>query len=218
MAKVYLDEIEAALASTTCSSLKTDSSESKDIHSSLHSFISARFRLRGEQWDKVRTKLQTYDEALQQRMELATKLEEAITKALQILKDYLGEDMMLDTAQLGEYQKQRTICQNSIDTLNHMLTETEEYSYTGADGKTYTETRLKYDSAAIRSQIAEAEATLKELDRIIKKIEGLDEVYAKAEAILKEAFAGIDTFKSSVEAIKPSGIYKYQPTETTVTT
>ena len=211
MAKVYLDEIEAALASTTCSSLTTDSAEGKDVHSTIDSFINAKFKLRGDQWDKVRTKLQTYDEALKQRMELATKLADAIKEALSILKDYLGEDMMLDTEQLPEYQKQRTICQNSIDTLRVMLTETETYSYTGSDGKTYTGTRLKYDTATVQAQITEAEETLKELDRIIKKIEGLDEVYAKAEGILKEAFSGIDSFKSSVSAIKPSGIYKYQP-------
>ena len=72
-------------------------------------------------------------------------------------------------------------------------------------------TRARYDSATIRAQITEAENTLGELDRLIKKIEGLDEVYAKAEGILKEAFADIEPFKSAVAAIKPSGIYKYQP-------
>ncbi len=211
MAKVYLDEIDTILGSSTCSGLTADSTEGKDIHSTLDSFCNAWFRLRGDQWDKSREKLKQYDEAMQKRMELATKLSSAINEALKILKEYLGEDLMLDTEQLPEYQKQRTICQNSIDTLNSMLNQTEEYTYTGADGKTYTGTRARYDSATIRAQITEAENTLRELDRLIKKIEGLDEVYAKAEGILKEAFADIEPFKSAVAAIKPSGIYKYQP-------
>ena len=212
MPKIYLDEVEAVLGSGTCSSLSTDSTESKSINDSLTSYINtSQSTLKGEQWDKSRAKMETFNAALKARMELATKLGEAIQKALTLLKDYLGEDAMLDTEQLPEYQQKRQECQACIDKLNAMLTETHTVTHTDANGQPYTTQELVYDTATVQAQIDLATETLKELDRIIQKIEGLEAVYNQAMAILEEAFAGITPFQNQVTSITPSGIFTYKP-------
>ena len=212
MPKIYLDEIDAVLSSTTCSSLSTDSQEGKNLNESLDSYInSSQTTLKGAQWDKSRGKMQVFNEALKMRMELANKLAEAIKRALTILKDYLGEDAMLDTSQLPDYQNQRQACQESINKLNAMLTETTTVTYKDSDGVTKTKEEPAYDRASIQAQINIAQETLTELDRIIKKIEGLEEVYNQALEILQDAFAGISSFQTAVGAITPSGIYQYKP-------
>ena len=232
MPKIYLDEIEAVLGSGINSSLTTDSTESKSLNDTLTSYINtSQSTLKGEQWDKSRAKMQTFNEALNTRIALAQKLGEAIQKALTLLKDYLGEDAMLDTEQLPEYQQKRQECQASIEKLTAMLSETRTVTHTGADGKTYTTTEPVYDRATVQAQIDLANEILRELDRIIAKIEGLEAVYNQALAILEEAFAGIQPFQNQVTSITPSGIFTYKPatasgtittttsgTETTTTT
>ena len=120
--------------------------------------------------------------------------------------------MYLDTAKLGEYTNSRDACAKSIERLNKMLNETKTVTYKGSDGKTYSKTENVYDSNEVRAQIAKAQEVLTELDRIIKKIQGLDAVYAQAESILNSAFSQIPSFGSVVTAIKPNGIYSYHAT------
>ncbi len=211
MAKVYLDEINTFLESNTFDILSNDSSNSKNINSSLDSFISGtKDQLIGVNWDGYRTKMGEYNEAFASGMQIASKMSEAIKEALQILKDYLGDDLMLDSSKLDYYRKQKTICENSIDSLKGMLTATTTVESKGANGETITSTQLLYDTSEINSKISLAQETLTELNRLITKIEGLDEVYNKAEAILQEAFSGLDSFGASVTSIKPDGRFEYK--------
>ena len=211
MAKVYLDEIDAYLSSSTTNTLTVDSTESSNIGEAIQSFVDgSKAQLDGVNWDNYRTKFAAFSQAMQTRMRLASKLATAIEEALRLLKDYLGEDQMLDSSQLEEYKLQRQSCQNSIDTLKGMLNATRQVQYTDANGQTQTRTEPLYDANEIRSQITLAEETLTELDRIIKKIEGLDAVYSQAESILQAAFSEVTTFKSEVESIVPDFTCSYR--------
>ena len=200
MTKLYLDELDAALSGSTLSTLNQDSKDSKSVNDAINAFCeNTGGKLSGEQWDKVRGKLGQYQEALNVRIGLASNLAEAIEKALKMLKDYMGDDQMLDTSKLEEYKTERQKCVDSIATLNSMLNEMVEKKVQNAD-----------DTSAIKAQISVAEDTLKELDRIIEKIEGLDAIYKEAEAIMEEAYQQVVAFSSNVEAITPSGKYVYQ--------
>lgn len=211
MTKLYLDELDAALSGSTLSTLNQDSKDSKSVNDAINAFCeNTGGKLSGEQWDKVRGKLGQYQAALDVRIGLASNLAEAIEKALKMLKDYMGDDQMLDTSKLEEYKTERQKCVDSIATLNSMLNEMVEKKVQNADG-TYTTSYVHaYDTSAIKAQISVAEDTLKELDRIIEKIEGLDAIYKEAEAIMEEAYQQVVAFSSNVEAITPSGKYVYQ--------
>lgn len=211
MSKVYLDEINAALSSSTFSTLSQDNKDSGTVNTSINSFINdSGTKLKGDQWDKVRTKLGVYQTALEERMKVAETLSAAISKALNLIKDYMSPYQMLDSSKIGEYRQQRQVCVDSIASLKSMLTETVTVSYKKDDGTTGYTTKPAYDNTYIQSQIYLAEATLKELDKLIEKVEGLDAVYQEAEGILKTAYEDVLKFQSTVSAITPSGKYSYQ--------
>lgn len=194
MPKVYLSEINAALSSNIIPALEADSQECGSCEAAITAYINeSPSKLKGDMWNKTREKMGIYNTALKSRVELASSLAEAIKQALTLLQEYLGEDQMLDTAQLPEYRKQRQICLDAIEQLTAYAQDP------------------KYDGAAIQAQIAQANEVLKELDRIIAKIEGLEPVYNEAMQILQEAFAKISPFESAVKDIQPSGIYVYKP-------
>lgn len=211
MTKLYLDELDAALGGSTFSTLKQDATDSKNVKEAIAAFCEkSDGKLSGEQWDKVRGKLAQYQSALDVRVGLANSLAEAIEKALKMLKDYMGSDQMLDTSKLEEYKAERQKCVESIASLRAMLTEKVEKKVQNADGSYSTTYVNAYDTATVQAQISVAEDTLKELDRIIEKIEGLDKVYKEAEAIMEEAYQDVVVFSGSVSSITPSGKYVYK--------
>ena len=211
MAKVYLEEINAFLGSGTLDTLTIDSTEGNTINEALLDFCDlSSNQLVGVNWDNYRSKLSSFNKAMQTRMKLAKNLGDAIREALQLLKDYMGEDLMLDSSRLDEYRYQRQVCQKSIDTLNSMLSETTQIEYRDSSGVTRVQTVPLYDASEVREQISLAEETLTELDRIIDKIEGLDAVYHQAEAILQAAFSEISSFQSEVESILPDATFTYK--------
>ncbi len=211
MAKVYLDEIEALLGSTTFNTLSVDSQEATSVSDAITDFVSgSKAQLIGDSWDNYRNKLETINEAMKARIALAKELGEAIQKALQLLKDYLGDDLYLDSDKLDAFKSQKQYCENSIAKLNSMLSETTSVTYQDTDGTTKVKSVALYDTAEIRAQIATAEETLQELNRLIAKIEGLDAVYAQAEAILQAAFSGVDGFKNQVAGFMPDKTVSYK--------
>lgn len=211
MTKLYLDEIDAVLGGSSFSTLRQDSTDAKSADDIISGFCSrSTGKLSGEQWDKVRGKLGAYQTALNTRFSVAGKLADAIEQALKLLKDYMGSDNMLDTSKLEEYREQRSICQESLSTLQSMLNEKVERKVTNSDGTTSTQYVNAYNADAINAQIQLAEETLKELDRIIEKIEGLDEVYKQAEEMMESAYQEVVSFGSSISSIKPSGKYVYK--------
>ena len=213
MAKLYLDELESALSFTTFNTLSQDSRDATSTGNHLVDFIEqSEADLKGEQWDQVRGKMAEFQQALGQRAQVADHLGAAIEEALQMLKDYMEPDEMLDSSRLEEYREAKKQCEDSIETLKGMLNETKEVVYEDPDNPgEYLSTWVPmYDAEVINAQIAIATATLQELDRIIKKIGGLDEIYDKAERILEEAYQEVLAFQRQVQSITPSAKYVYE--------
>ena len=178
MASLYLDELDAALSFTTFDTLSQDTKDSYATGNHLVDFIEqSEKELVGEQWDQVRAKMAEFQQALGQRAIVADHLGAAIQEALEMLKEYMGEDEMLDSSKLDDYKAAKTQCEESIETLKGMLNEMKEVVYPDPDneGKYLSYWVPMYDADTINAEIAIATATLQELDRIIKKIEGLFE-------------------------------------------
>lgn len=210
MSKVYLEELEAFDKSNTLETLAVDANDSDKVNEILLNFIDkSRTELKGEGWDAYRKKFTAYSNALQARKELAAVLEDAIKQANQLLRNYLGEDLMIDTSRLEEYRHNRQICENSMELLKDMLSKKDKIEYVDKDGSTQMMTS-QLETSEIEAQMELAKSTLEELDRMISKIEGLDEVYSQAELILRSAFARIDIFRSQVESLVPDVTYSYR--------
>ena len=210
MTKVCIEDLEKGLSDSTFKNLNNDSGESTKIKDSINEFTSNKDKLKGEQWDKVRKKINEFQPLFEKRSQVAEKLTEAIKNAIGVLKEYLGEDEMLDTSKLEEFKEEKRKVEETIADLKNKLQETITEEVDDGNGGTKTITKPKYNADDINKQIASAEETLKELDRIITKIEGLDEVYDKAMGIIDEAAAEITKFQSEVEAVKPSGKFVYK--------
>ena len=210
MTKVCMEDLNNGMADSTFKNLNNDNNESTKLKNSISEFTSNKDKLKGEQWDKVKNKINEFQPLLEERGKVAEKLIESIKSAITLLKDYLGEDEMLDTSKLEEYKEQKRKLEETIEDLKNKLNETVTEEVDDGAGGTKTVTKPKYNAADINEQIASAEEILKELDRIIKKIEGLDEIYNKAMGIIDEAAAQISSFQANVESVKPSGKFVYK--------
>lgn len=210
MSKVYLDELNAALSSSTFSTLEADANDSNSVGSSIKSFVDgSSTALTGEQWDKVRSKLGVYDSALAKRVSVANNLSSAIKEALTMLKNYMLPYKYLDTSKLDEYETAKKQAETAKENLTNMLKETVTVSYK-QNGVTKYTTKPKYDPTVINQQLQLAEKAITELDKIITKIKGLDAVYSKAESLLSTAFQEVTEFQRTASAITPSGKFSYQ--------
>ena len=210
MTKVCMEDLDNGMADSTFKNLKNDNAESTKLKDSISEFTSDKERLKGEQWDTVKKKINEFQPLLEERGKVADKLIEAIKSAIGVLKEYLGDDQMLDTSQLEDYKEEKRKVEQTISDLKAKLLETVTEEVDDGAGGTETITKPKYNADDINKQIAAAEETLKELDRIIKKIEGLDAVYEKAMGIIEEAAAEIAKFQTNVEQVKPSGKFVYK--------
>ena len=210
MTKVCMEDLDNGMADSTFKNLKNDNAESTKLKDSISEFTSDKERLKGEQWDTVKKKINEFQPLLEERGKVADKLIEAIKSAIGVLKEYLGDDQMLDTSQLEDYKEEKRKVEQTISDLKAKLLETVTEEVDDGAGGTETITKPKYNADDINKQIAAAEETLKELDRIIKKIEGLDAVYEKAMGIIEEAAAEVAKFQTDVEQVKPSGKFVYK--------
>ena len=210
MTKVCMEDLDNGMADSTFKNLKNDNTESTKLKDSISEFTSDKERLKGEQWDTVKKKINEFQPLLEERGKVADKLMESIKSAIGVLKEYLGDDQMLDTSQLEDYKEEKRKVEQTISDLKAKLLETVTEEVDDGAGGTETITKPKYNADDINKQIAAAEETLKELDRIIKKIEGLDAVYEKAMGIIEEAAAEIAKFQTNVEQVKPSGKFVYK--------
>ena len=210
MTKVCMEDLDNGMADSTFKNLKNDNAESTKLKDSISEFTSDKERLKGEQWDTVKKKINEFQPLLEERGKVADKLIEAIKSAIGVLKEYLGEDQMLDTSQLEDYKEEKRKVEQTISDLKAKLLETVTEEVDDGAGGTETITKPKYNADDINKQIAAAEETLKELDRIIKKIEGLDAVYEKAMGIIEEEAAEVAKFQTDVEQVKPSGKFVYK--------
>ena len=211
MAKIYADELAAAAGSSTFNSLGNSSDSATSLNSTIDSFISnSAQQLQGEAWDKVRAKLGEYNIVLKEQARVAGVLGEAIGKAVNMLKECLGDEYnYLDSSQLPELESKKTQIAASIESLEKSLytyEKTEKKDENGNVTDTGTEKVFHED---VQKELDTAKENLKEIEKKIKKIQEMEGVYAQAEAILSAAWAEVEAFRSKASALTPSPIVTY---------
>lgn len=212
--KVYADELNAFKNSSVCSSLKTDSKESGTVESVISDFVTmAKGRLTGDGWNNACAKLTEFQAALLKRAEVASALSDAIEAAINLIIDYMGEYPSLDCSKLEEIKENKRQCEANIELIQGAMYATKTESY--IDPITQ-ETKSRTVNVYSASEIAEFQAcidklreSINEIQKLITKLEGLEDIYKQAEGMLASVFSQIDSFGTAVSNIVPNNKVVY---------
>ena len=181
----------------------------------LNEFINNKDVLQGQEWDKVRVKLTKYNSLFVMRSNVADSLLTAIEGAIKKVKDYLGEDISLDSSKLGELKELENRCKNDINNLKALVDSQETVMVELDTGEKIEKLVYVYSEESrieFRRQIDELEFTvLPELIRLIKKTEGLETVYSEAKALIMSVYENIEQFNKAVVALVPSSKVSFNP-------
>lgn len=213
--KIYSDELNAAMSFTTFDDLATDGSEATTMAHNLTEFITnSSSKLQGEQWNAAYNKLAEYNELLNKRITLANSLGAAIKEALTLLINYMEDYPSLDYSKYDEIVRTKKDCERTISNIRSIMYAYDWIDTVNDEGETIKKKVPRYTSAQIAefdARITELEASVEELKELIAKLDGLAEVYNKAQGILDEAFSQIESLSGEVNAIKPTPRYTYVP-------
>ena len=156
MARIYADELSAALSSNIFDLFSSEVAESQRESEMITTFNDkSKTVLTGDQYDQFRIQMTTFNNAIVTRASLADKLSSSIRQALQLLLDYMEGYAYLDTSKLDEYNRQKVNCLNAINYLNTLLQQTNRNDY-----------------SIIQQNISLTQNTMNELDKIIAKVQG----------------------------------------------
>lgn len=199
-------EIKSLLSSGILTTLQNDGNESLSATGAINGFISdSQQILVGEMWDIERQKLQKYNELLTERATVESQLQEAISEAVQLVIDYLGEDDDLDSAKLPEFKKNAKQLKKQIKNLNSMMLKVKLVDKYDDDGK-FIESHYEpvYDKNDLQSQIDALQAELDETTRLIEKTEGLEAVLKQAEALLDQVYSQLRRYENDIDNLEKS--------------
>lgn len=211
---IHKDMLDSLL---NCSSFKNLSNDITIGETSglLNGFINNKDILQGEQWDVVRNKLANYNSLFVMRSNVADSLLVAIEEAIKKVKDYLGEDLYLDSSKLEELRMLKRRCEENISNLKLLVDSQVLKTVLLANGTETEKLVYVYDEARrneFKAQINEMENNvLPEVNRLIKKTEGLETVYSDAKALIMSVFENIEQFNEAVIALVPSNKVYFNP-------
>ena len=164
----------------------------------LSGLITSSNNFQGEIWNKVVDKLNQYSDNMELRIKSADLLENAMVKALTLIKDYMGDYEELDDSKLPELREKITQTKAQIAEAQTIINATKQvtHTYTDENGKvqSYTTTEYVYSASARQAAmrfIREATILLQELSKEVEKLEGLPIILAQAEQIVNDALSEI---------------------------
>lgn len=212
---IHADGLNDILSSECLSRVTNDSFNNFDVRTNLENFISNDSVLQGEQWSAVREKLNQYSIAFDMRSQAASNLSSAINDAVNMMLDYLGDDLYIDPSKLDELKLTKSQCEQQIAELEAQMSAMTYKPIKDENGKIRYIKDYLY-SAGQRAAAAAAIASLRnetivELNRLITKIEGLKDIYIKAEEMISSASTGIDKFSQYVNSIVPTQKVVFKP-------
>ncbi len=204
--KVCLSDINSMLSGNSLTgplyeNLNSERENAKDTKNSIDSLIQnivSHGELKGSAWDAVASKLGTYSELMDVRIDACNIMETATVKALKLIKDYMGEYEELDDSRLPILKQKIEELKADIEAAQNIMNATKQVTHTSTDanGKVHTYTTTEYVySAAVRSQakatIEAAKKLIQECEKEIAKLEGLPVILAQAEQIMNDALSEI---------------------------
>ncbi len=205
--KISITALESAV-NAVVPSLNSEVEKAIGLKGSVDSFMSgigASNILQGGAWEDVKANMASYQNLLNCNVQAAQFISDTIKTAMGIIVDYMGEDTELDDTKLPELRKQLEELNQKIEEMNAELTRMKSCTKPGethtttdpetGNPKTYTDPDVPcYSSSEIssyESQIKVQETQKLELEKDIKKLEGLAPIVEKAQGIINDAISQV---------------------------
>ena len=170
----------------------------KSTMESINNFrdtIGSSTNLQGSAWNLVSEKLGRYSDMMQLRIDSANKLEDAMTKALTLIKEYMGDYQVLDDSRLPELRQTLIEIKEALRQAKEICSATIEVTICDEKGRvigSYTTYAYSAEARAEASAyIAWAENQIIEISEEIAKLEGLPEIMRRAQNIVNEAMVEV---------------------------
>ena len=204
--KICLSDINSMLSGSSLSGPLHENLENERVSArntkqeidGLNTMITSGTNFQGDIWKAVSARLDEYSELMDLRIESADALEEAMVKALTLIKDYMGDYEELDDSKLPELRdrveqiKQAIMDAQNIIDATHTVTKTYQDDRGGTNY--YYVTEYVYSAGArraAREYIVQATSLLREVEKEIVKLEGLPIILAQAEQIVNDALSQV---------------------------
>ncbi len=195
MTVLYKNDLETANSLAALNALDNEEESAQKLIEAISNFIEeSNFKLKGETWDKARSKLSSYIDALNLRIKVITGLKANIKRANDSLINYMGIYTELNTDKLEELLQLRKSYENNVYSarikLHNLNTDLNE-----KDGATVIERNR------LSNVIRKFSSLIDEINPKIEKIEKLGMADINAYSILSDTISDIASYSSKVSSI-----------------
>lgn len=173
------------------SALTNDVQDCEALNGALDDFIGvidAKESLDGVSYQAVKGKLASYKEIVKQRKQIATDLASAIRASINYMTSYMGEYEYLDDTELPTIKQKHAL---AVNESNYLV------SLRFGDSENSTEISL----GEINRRLSELNTLMQDLDKKIKKLEGLPG--ADSSAFSNVSGVSMTSFSSNVGGMTP---------------
>ena len=190
MSVVYAGDLSDAMsASAAINSLNADKEDAASMINALQDFISnTSGRLIGAGYDSVRNHLESYIGVLESRIRIADELIGGIKSACSSLLSYMDGESKLDTSELEMYYTKQTNLNNRLNSLESAIAN-------------YDPDEDEVDIGSLINAYNACELELKEVERMIALLEGLDAADSAAYGAYTGSGAGLSSLSGSVSGV-----------------
>ena len=198
MAVVYSSDLSNANSSASVKSLDSLAAASSKMSTQIEGFISAsKEYLKGGGYDAVRSKLNVYADALGKQAKLCDILVGNTKSANNTFLNYMEGYTKLDDTELEKAKRELS---NAYAMLSWLKSTSKVWVL---DKKTNEKTQ-KNRRNGTDSQIESYEEIIKELDKLVKKLDGLSAADTSAFSILSGSGADVDTYYNCANGLSAS--------------
>ena len=180
------------------SALTNDVQDCEALNGALDDFIGvidAKESLDGVSYQAVKGKLASYKEIVKQRKQIATDLASAIRASINYMTSYMGEYEYLDDTELPTIKQKHALAVNESNYLVSLrFQDSEDYNEMNIGD---TEISL----GEINRRLSELNTLMQDLDKKIKKLEGLPG--ADSSAFSNVSGVSMTSFSSNVGGMTP---------------
>ena len=171
---------------TSLSYLETIERENNNLINTINLFsTNSKAELKGSAYDSVRNKLELYVDALKKQNTICSNLRQNIISTNNEMINYMEEYSSLDDSNIDNVRAAITKAKSQINIINNLISKTSDSVYIGQ----------------LRTAIEALNKDIDRLEKLLKKLEGLQPEDNNLKGKLAPVVSDIDNYKSAIDGI-----------------